>query len=75
MRPYQGLCPHDGKPLLMTGEVLTVPKTAVIDTGLRKIVFVDRGESGYEQVEVEVGARSLGNIGRLRNQTPILSHC
>ena len=39
----------------MTGEVLTVPKSAVIDTGLRKIVFIDRGESGYEQVEVEVG--------------------
>ena len=48
-----GLCPHDGKPLIMTGEVLTVPKSAVIDTGLRKIVFVDRGESGYEQVEVK----------------------
>ena len=50
-----GLCPRDGMPLLMTGEVLTVPKSAVIDTGLRKIVFVDRGESGYEQIEVEVG--------------------
>ena len=55
-----GLCPHDGKPLRMTGEVLTVPKTAVIDTGLRKIVFVDRGESGYEQVEVEVGPEAWG---------------
>ncbi|MCG9132231.1 efflux RND transporter periplasmic adaptor subunit [Candidatus Poribacteria bacterium] len=55
-----GLCPHDGKPLLMTGEVLTVPKSAVIDTGLRKIVFVDRGESGYEQVEVEVGPEAWG---------------
>ena len=55
-----GLCPSDGKPLLMTGEVLTVPKSAVIDTGLRKIVFVDRGESGYEQVEVEVGPEAWG---------------
>ena len=55
-----GLCPHDGKPLLMTGEVLTVPKSAVIDTGLRKVVFVDRGESGYEQVEVEVGPEAWG---------------
>ena len=55
-----GLCPRDGKPLLMTGEVLTVPKSAVIDTGLRKIVFVDRGESGYEQVEVEVGPEAWG---------------
>ena len=55
-----GLCPHDGKPLLMTGEVLTVPKSAVIDTGLRKIVFVDRGESGYEQIEVKVGPEAWG---------------
>ena len=55
-----GLCPPDGKPLRMTGEVLTVPKSAVIDTGLRKIVFVDRGESGYEQVEVEVGPEAWG---------------
>ena len=55
-----GLCAHDGKPLLMTGEVLTVPKSAVIDTGLRKIVFVDRGESGYEQIEVKVGPEAWG---------------
>ena len=55
-----GLCPSDGKPLRMTGEVLTVPKSAIIDTGLRKIVFVDRGESGYEQVEVQVGPEAWG---------------
>ena len=55
-----GLCPHDGKPLHMTGEVLTVPKSAVIDTGLRKIVFVDRGQSGYEQIEVKVGPEAWG---------------
>ena len=55
-----GLCPRDGKPLHMTGEVLTVPKSAVIDTGLRKIVFIDRGESGYEQIEVKVGPEAWG---------------
>ncbi|MYK18499.1 efflux RND transporter periplasmic adaptor subunit [Candidatus Poribacteria bacterium] len=55
-----GLCSRDGKPLLMTGEVLTVPKSAVINTGLRKIVFVDRGKSGYEQIEVEVGPEAWG---------------
>ena len=55
-----GLCPRDGKPLRMTGEVLTVPKSAIIDTGLRKIAFVDRGKSGYEQVEVEVGPEAWG---------------
>ena len=71
-----GLCPRDGKPLRMTGEVLTIPKTAVIDTGLRKIVFVDRGESGYEQVEVEVGPEAWGTSGdseTKRRYYPIVS--
>ena len=71
-----GLCPRDGKPLIMTGEVLTVPKSAVIDTGLRKIVFVDRGESGYEQVEIEVGPEAWGTAEGLetkRRYYPIVS--
>jgi multidrug efflux pump subunit AcrA (membrane-fusion protein) len=71
-----GLCPGDGKPLIMTGEVLTVPKSAVIDTGLRKIVYVDRGESGYEQVEVEVGPEAWGtsdNSETKRRYYPIVS--
>ena len=71
-----GLCPRDGKPLLMTGEVLTVPKSAVIDTGLRKIVFADRGESGYEQIEVEVGPEAWGTSGdseTKRRYYPIVS--
>ena len=62
-----GLCPRDGKPLFMTGEVLTVPKSAVIDTGLRKIVFVDRGESGYEQIEVQVGPEAWGTSSKARH--------
>ena len=73
---FPGLCPRDGKPLLMTGEVLTVPKSAVINTGLRKIVFVDRGESGYEQIEVEVGPEAWGTSGdseTKRRYYPIVS--
>ena len=71
-----GLCPQDGKPLLMIGEVLTVPKSAVINTGLRKIVFVDRGESGYEQIEVEVGPEAWGksdDSNTKRRYYPIVS--
>ena len=71
-----GICPRDGKPLTMTGEVLTVPKSAVIDTGLRKVVFVDRDESGYEQVEVEVGPEAWGiddNSETNRRYYPIVS--
>ena len=55
-------CPIDGKRLVMTGEVLAVPKSAVIDTGLRKIVFIDRGESGYEQLEVELGPEAWAEV-------------
>ncbi len=71
-----GLCSRDGKALVMTGEVLTVPKSAIIDTGLRKIVFVDRGESGYEQIEVEVGPEAWGTAGdseTKRRYYPIVS--
>lgn len=50
-----GTCPIDGKELVMTDEVLSVPKTAVIDTGERKVVYVDKGEAGYVPTEVVVG--------------------
>jgi membrane fusion protein, copper/silver efflux system len=50
-----GRCPTDGKELVMTDEVLSVPKTAVIDTGERKVVYVDKGEAGYVPTEVVLG--------------------
>ncbi|MBF0385131.1 MAG: efflux RND transporter periplasmic adaptor subunit, partial [Candidatus Omnitrophica bacterium] len=37
------------------GEKLSVPQTAVIDTGLRKIVYVTSGEDEIEQKEVILG--------------------
>ena len=55
-------CPIDGKLLAMTGEVLAVPKSSVIDTGLRKVVFIDLGESGYEQLEVELGPEAWAEV-------------
>jgi hypothetical protein len=55
-------CPIDGKSLVMTGGVLAVPKSAVIDTGLRKIVFIDPGESGYELLEVELGPEAWAEV-------------
>jgi hypothetical protein len=73
-----GVCQEDGQPLVMTGEVLAVPKSALIDTGLRKVVFVDRGTSGYEQLEVEVGPEAWAvkadsaSAGRVR-YFPIIS--
>jgi hypothetical protein len=36
---------------------LTVPESAVIDTGAKKIVYVERAEGQYEGREVELGPR------------------
>ncbi len=40
------------------GRVLTVPVDAVLDSGTRQRVFVDRGHGYFEPREVEVGERS-----------------
>jgi membrane fusion protein, copper/silver efflux system len=36
---------------------LSVPEGAVLETGERSLVFVDRGEGAFEPREVEVGLR------------------
>ncbi|MEO8268800.1 MAG: efflux RND transporter periplasmic adaptor subunit [Aureliella sp.] len=40
--------------------VLSVPETAVIDTGDQKIVYVEREEGVYEGLEVQLGPKSNG---------------
>ncbi len=40
------------------GPVIVVPETAVIDTGLRKLVFVRTSDVRFEPREVKVGARA-----------------
>ncbi|HYX91699.1 MAG TPA: efflux RND transporter periplasmic adaptor subunit [Myxococcaceae bacterium] len=45
---------------------LTVPVDAVLDSGLRKRVFVDRGEGFFEPREVETGWRSGERVQILR---------
>lgn len=39
------------------GTQLAIPEGAVIDTGTRKIVFVDRGKGSLEAREVQIGAK------------------
>jgi RND family efflux transporter MFP subunit len=41
---------------------LTVPAEAVLDTGLKKVVFVDRGNGYFEPREVVTGERTDGRI-------------
>ncbi|MBM4313651.1 MAG: efflux RND transporter periplasmic adaptor subunit [Deltaproteobacteria bacterium] len=40
------------------GNRLTVPSEAVIDTGVRQIVYVDRGEGNFEPREVTTGIKA-----------------
>jgi hypothetical protein len=42
------------------GEVLAAPENAVIDTGSRHVVYVDRGDGMFDGVEVVVGPRADG---------------
>jgi Cu(I)/Ag(I) efflux system membrane fusion protein len=42
------------------GRKLSVPDDAVIDTGVRQIVYVDRKEGNFEPREVVLGARTEG---------------
>lgn len=45
-------------PVLGKGAVVTVPVSAVIDSGTRQIVLIQRGEGRFEPREVRLGARS-----------------
>jgi Cu(I)/Ag(I) efflux system membrane fusion protein len=42
--------------------VLSVPESAVMDTGSRQAVFVDKGEGRFEPREVKLGRRGSGYI-------------
>jgi Cu(I)/Ag(I) efflux system membrane fusion protein len=45
-----------------SGPVVTVPDSAVLDTGARQAVLVERGEGLYEPREVKIGTRANGYI-------------
>lgn len=45
-------------PVGAKGQVITVPVSAVIDSGTRQIVLVDQGAGRYASREVKLGARS-----------------
>lgn len=44
------------------GEAVSIPEDAVIDTGLRKIVFVKSGSSQFEPREIKTGPRMSGSF-------------
>jgi Cu(I)/Ag(I) efflux system membrane fusion protein len=48
------------------GSKLVVPESAVIDTGVEQVVYVDRGNGVYEPRVVQVGLRADGAVEVLR---------
>ena len=53
-------CPECGREMkhLEVEQVLAVPFSAVVDTGVRKVVFVDKGHGTFDATEIEVGPRA-----------------
>jgi membrane fusion protein, copper/silver efflux system len=43
-------------------KTLVVPKEAVLDTGLRQLVFLDRGEGAYAPYPVKLGRKSQDSV-------------
>lgn len=56
----KGKCPKCGGELkhVQAEQMLAVPASAVIDTGSKKIVFVDRGHGIFDAVEVVLGSQA-----------------
>ncbi|MBV6519504.1 MAG: hypothetical protein DCC43_02975 [Candidatus Brocadia sp.] len=53
-----GNCSACGMNLEKTTQVLAIPATAVLDTGIRKIVYIDKGNGQYIGKEVALGLKA-----------------
>ncbi|MBE7444912.1 MAG: efflux RND transporter periplasmic adaptor subunit [Planctomycetia bacterium] len=53
-----GNCTKCGMKLEKTTQVLAIPVTAVLDTGIRKIVYIDKGNGQYVGKEVILGPKA-----------------
>jgi hypothetical protein len=53
-------CPACGQEMkhLQSEELLAVPFSAVVDTGRKKVVFLDKGHGTFDAVEVQLGPRA-----------------
>lgn len=55
-------------------ETLAVPREAILDTGTRKIVWVDKGEGNFEAREIKIGAEGVSLIDEQKVKVfPVLS--
>ncbi|MCZ7646182.1 MAG: efflux RND transporter periplasmic adaptor subunit [Planctomycetota bacterium] len=73
-----GNCPDCGMKLSKapqtSGEILAVPLAAVLDSGLNKLVYVERVKGEFEPVQVTLGPRaSVSEGGQTKEFYPVLS--
>lgn len=54
--------------LIHIGNVLSIPRDAVLDTGLRKIVYVDLGEGKYLAREIEIGPEAHALVNGIKGR-------
>jgi membrane fusion protein, copper/silver efflux system len=54
----------------LAGSAVAVPESAVIDSGMRRVVLVERGEGKYEPRPVKLGARVPGFVQVLDGVKP-----
>lgn len=55
-----------------SGAVLAVPKSAVLDTGLRKLVYVEKDEGIYAAKEIEIGPEATAFVDGIKQKFYIL---
>jgi len=53
-------------------EVLSIPKSALLDTGRRRIVWVDKGNGQFEGRAIEIGPEAIDNSNDLIKFYPVL---
>jgi multidrug efflux pump subunit AcrA (membrane-fusion protein) len=68
-----GDCPICGMKLVQKeqapeGTVLAIPKSAVLDTGARKVVYVEKEVGVYVPREVEIGPEAIGMVNRQKKR-------
>lgn len=52
------------------GSMLSVPQEAVLDSGTRQIIFVDKGDGYFEPREVKLGQKTDGYVSILKGISP-----
>lgn len=74
-----GDCPICGMDLVKKAEgasdmILAVPKSAVLDTGIRKLVYIEKEKGIYVPKEVELGGEAVASVnGQKKRFYPVIS--